>query len=372
MQLSYWEYKTWFSNIDFTVVGSGIVGLSAALRLRVRFPKATILVLEKGVLPQGASTKNAGFACFGSVSELLSDLKTHTPDEVFDLVKKRVRGLELLRKTIGDVQLDYQKLGGYELFSQQDSSLFETCTAAIPELNKLLNPLFNKPVFHLKETNFGFENVQKKFIYNAFEGQLDTGKMMQALLKKCKQADIQILNGIAVTGFEDDGDQVALTIGNFYFKTKKLCIATNGFSKQLGFDEVKPARAQVLITEPIINLKVRGTFHLDEGYYYFRNINNRILLGGGRNLDFKTEETAQFGQTTLVQEKLEALLKEVILPGRDVQVDYYWSGIMGVGNQKKPIVKQVSKNVFCGIRLGGMGVAIGSMVGQELVDLIED
>ena len=58
---------------------------------------------------------------------------------------------------------------------------------------------------------------------------------------------------------------------------------------------MQPARAQVLITKPIKNLQIKGTFHLDKGYYYFRNIDNRILFGGGRNLDFKTEETSEFG-----------------------------------------------------------------------------
>ena len=71
MNLSYWEYKTWLSNIDYTIVGSGIVGLNCALALREEHPHAKIVVLEKGVLPQGASTKNAGFACFGSISEIL-------------------------------------------------------------------------------------------------------------------------------------------------------------------------------------------------------------------------------------------------------------------------------------------------------------
>ena len=75
MNLSYWEYTSWFSNIDYAIVGSGIVGLCCALRLRERFPDAKILILERGALPQGASTKNAGFACFGSISEILDDLK---------------------------------------------------------------------------------------------------------------------------------------------------------------------------------------------------------------------------------------------------------------------------------------------------------
>ncbi|MEI7508538.1 MAG: FAD-dependent oxidoreductase, partial [Flavobacterium sp.] len=71
MQLSYWEIKNWFSQVDFTIVGSGIVGLHCALNIRERFPASKILILEKGILPQGASTKNAGFACFGSLSEIM-------------------------------------------------------------------------------------------------------------------------------------------------------------------------------------------------------------------------------------------------------------------------------------------------------------
>ena len=146
-------------------------------------------------------------------------------------------------------------------------------------------------------------------------------------------------------------------------------IATNGFASQLNIPNVKPARAQVLITKPIKNLHIQGTFHLDQGYYYFRNIDNRILFGGGRNLDFKTEETTEFAQTKLIQNKLETLLKTTILPEIDFEINQRWSGIMGVGKQKKAIVKQLSNNVFCGVRLGGMGVAIGSLIGKELAEI---
>jgi len=88
MNLSYWEHKTWLSHVNYTIVGSGIVGLNCALQLKLQFPKAKILILERGILPQGASTKNAGFACFGSLSEILDDLKTHSEDEVIKLVQK--------------------------------------------------------------------------------------------------------------------------------------------------------------------------------------------------------------------------------------------------------------------------------------------
>jgi glycine/D-amino acid oxidase-like deaminating enzyme len=135
-------------------------------------------------------------------------------------------------------------------------------------------------------------------------------------------------------------------------------------------EDVQPSRAQVLVTKPIKNLKVIGTFHLDEGYYYFRNIEDRILFGGGRNLDFKGEETMAFGQTQLIQNKLEDILKHIILPDTPFEVDQRWSGIMGMGTQKRPIIKQISENVSCGVRLGGMGIAIGSLIGKELAELV--
>ena len=133
---------------------------------------------------------------------------------------------------------------------------------------------------------------------------------------------------------------------------------------------MKPARAQVLITEPIPNLDIKGTFHLDKGYYYFRNFEDRILLGGGRNLDFEVENTTDLSQTEKIQNKLEDLLKNVILPNQEFKIAHRWSGIMGIGSHKNPIVTQLSENVYCGVRLGGMGVAIGSLIGKELADLI--
>ena len=371
MNLSFWELKNWFTNIDFTVVGSGIVGLHCALNLRDRYPDSKILVLEKGILPQGASTKNAGFACFGSISEIIDDLKTHTEQEVIELVEKRKLGLKLLRNRLGDVTIDYKPFGGYELFLKEDGATYNDCLQKLSFINELLNPVFKSDAFLKKEDCFSFEGIHDYSVFNPFEGQIDTGNMMQALLKEANSKNILILNQIEVTSFVNKNEVVEVALNDFSFTTKKLLFATNGFAASLTNNEVKPARAQVLITEPIENLTIKGTFHLDKGYYYFRNINDRILLGGGRNLDFAGETTTEIAETKLIQDRLETLLKEVILPRHNFKIAHRWSGIMGMGNSKKPIVKQISDNVFCGVRLGGMGVAIGSLVGKELADLIK-
>ncbi|MGC1630598.1 MAG: FAD-dependent oxidoreductase [Gelidibacter sp.] len=371
MNLSYWEIKSYLSNIDYTIVGSGIVGLNCALRLRERFPTANILILERGCLPQGASTKNAGFACFGSLSEILDDLRTQSEEEVIQLIEKRRKGLSLLRQTLSDKTIDYQQHGGYELFDQNDHETTDYCMSQIEAVNSLLKPHFKEKVFTIKNNPFNFRNIQTQLSFTPFEGQIDTGKMMRSLTDLVQRKGILILNSVSVEHFEEFSEYVQIKTNHFEFQTNRMLICTNGFASKLINVEVKPARAQVLITKPIKNLQIKGTFHLDKGFYYFRNIDDRILFGGGRNLDFKSEETTEMGQTEIIQNKLEELLKTTILPHTAYEIEHRWSGIMGVGNTKNPIVKQLSSRVFCGVRLGGMGIAIGSHVGREVADLID-
>ena len=163
MNLSYWEKESFFKNIDVAIIGSGIVGLSAAIRLKELSPKLNVMILERGSLPIGASTRNAGFACFGSMTELLDDLKTQSEDVVFSLVEKRWKGLLKLRKRVGDANLEYQELGGFELFRKEDDSDFQQCADRIDFFNKKLNSIIGqKEVYKIADediSNFGFEKI---------------------------------------------------------------------------------------------------------------------------------------------------------------------------------------------------------------------
>ncbi len=371
---SYWEKNTWFEGIDHAVIGGGIVGVNCALQLRKRFPKAKIALFERGSLPKGASTKNAGFACFGSVSEIIADLKTHTEEEVVGLIRQRWEGLQFLRKQVGDEVLQFQQLGGYEIFLENDQRLWEECVEKLELVNRLAkNAISTKnDVFLVKNDSFSFKNTQKQLLFNPFEGQLHPGAMMNALYKKAVENNIFVLNNTEITKISSKKGQNQLILADFgAIAVETISIATNGFSKQFISEDIKPARAQVLITKPIQNLHLKGTFHLDRGYYYFRNVGDRLLFGGGRELDFDAEETTENGLTPLVQNQLEKLLHTTILPETTFSIDHRWSGIMGVGARKKPIVKEVEPRVYCGVRLGGMGVAIGSSVGVQLANLVE-
>ena len=373
MNFSFWEHDSYFKNIDVLIVGSGIVGLFAALHLKEQSPKLKVVVIERGFIPSGASTKNAGFACFGSVSELLDDLSKTSELNIRNLVQKRFTGLQKLRQTLGDKTIDYKNWGGYELFD--DSIKFSRCEENLKFLNKLVEPITNKKqTYSLSDKKikaFGFKGIHH-LIFNSEEGQIDTGKAMQALIKRAHKAGVIILNGLNIKKINAENviRPSVLSEDNFEIQAKQIIITINGFAKELLPElSVNPARAQVLITKPISNLKIKGTFHYDSGYYYFRNIGNRLLLGGGRNLDFKSEETTQMEITSLIQNKLDEMLHTKIIPNVEYEVEHRWSGIMGVGDEKTPIVKAISNSVFCAVRMGGMGIAIGSMVGEEVAQM---
>ncbi len=374
--LSYWELETFFKGIDLAIIGGGIVGLSAALRAREISPAARIVVLERGPLPIGASTRNAGFACFGSASELLDDLGSRPEEEVWNLVADRWEGLRRLRQRIGDRALQYEQVGGFELFRSADHRLYEACMDNLSRFNQELYRITgNKEVFLRTGQEvggtFGFAGV-KQLIFNQAEGLLNPGKLMAQLIALAQQAGVLFFPGIEVTELTDTGSGVALqTRSGFYIQAGKVLLAANAFAGQLVPEaDLKPARNQVLVTAPVPGLSWKGGFHYDRGYTYFRHINGRVLLGGGRNLDPEGETTTAFGTTPLIQGYLLHLLREVILPGQEVAVDHWWSGILGVGSHKSPIIRPVSDHVALAVRLGGMGVAIGTLVGETGAALI--
>lgn len=368
--LSFWESNS-FTRYDYLIIGSGIVGLSVAASLIERNPTAKILVVERGLLPTGASTKNAGFACFGSLTELLADLKTMTAAEVIALVEMRWNGLQKLRKRLGDEAIGLQKKGGYELLSEEQLPALEQ----LEEINKLLFPVFGKKVFGLRNEYiepFGFaENHVKSLVFNSLEAQIDTGLMMQNLIRYVQLRGVNIWTGCEVTRFTDDTSKVEVQLKSathqLTVEAKQVIICTNAFTKELiGELDIQPGRGQVLVTEPIVALKFKGTFHVEEGYFYFRNYGDRVIFGGGRHLDFSTETTTDFELNEYLQQELENRLRTVILPSTPFKVAQRWAGIMAFGASKQPIIKKYSPNVVLGVRMGGMGVAIGSQVGHQI------
>jgi glycine/D-amino acid oxidase-like deaminating enzyme len=277
---------------------------------------------------------------------------------------------------VGDDNLQFENNGGFELLREKEISQLEN----LERLNTLLKPVFDQEVFKdhsHRLSQMGFSKKIKALIYNPLESQLHPGEMMRHLWRLAGERNIEILTGARVKRIESTGNGVkirirgALETDKMGIQARCVGVCTNGFTRHL-FPEIKlkPGRGLVLVTEPIDNLPFKGTFHMDRGFYYFRNAGNRLIFGGGRNLQIKEEETTDFGINRAIKDTLEGYLKNIILPKREFKIEKFWSGIMAFGDNKTPIIQQQAPGIFVGVRLGGMGVAIGSNIGEKLADLM--
>ena len=375
IQTSIWEQETYFKNQDIIIIGTGFVGLWTALALIKKNPLQKILIVDQGIIPTGASTRNAGFACFGSISELISDNKKLGEDTMLQIVEKRFKGIEKIKKYFPKNIIDYKNWGGYELFTHKQYAT-HILQHDIQYMNNLLsNTIKKKNVFQLtndKISQFQFRQI-KNLVFNPYEGQLHSAKLLEALTQEAVSKGIKIMQNIQIKKIHHYTNEVMLACKqDIVLKTKRVIICTNAFAKQLiPTLDIIPARGQVLLTESIPNLPLKGTFHFDEGYYYFRNLDNRVLLGGARNIDFKAEQTQAFNTTDKIQQTLENFLYNTILPKNiRPKIAMRWSGIMAMGSEKKPIVKKINDQIIIAVRMNGMGVAIAPIIGEEVAEMM--
>ena len=375
--MSIWEQETFYAPQDVVIVGGGFVGLWSAFQLKRKHPKLKITIVDRGIIPTGASTRNAGFACFGSLSEVIYDGQTMGTEKMLHLVEMRFKGLERIQKYFGDDLIDFELCGGYELYDHSDKVSSDQLQQNIEYINSLFKPITGKKkTYRLADDNietFGFGNI-RHLVKNNLEGYLHSGKLIQQLLKQVQGMGVQVFTQTEIKSFESTGNKIELkTSQQFNILTSQLLICTNAFAKELlPNEDVVPARGQVLLTSPIKNLPWAGTFHSDEGFYYFRNLGKKVLLGGARNIAFGDETTTDMNTSELIQSQLEKYLDEVVLPHfkNKYNIEKRWAGIMAMGSEKMPIVKEIQPNIFCCVRMSGMGVALAPVVSQQVAEMM--
>jgi glycine/D-amino acid oxidase-like deaminating enzyme len=319
---SIWEGELLPQSSDVTIIGAGFSGLWMAFFLHKGNPGLSIQLIDKESTPRGASSRNAGFACFGSTSELVMNIETMGEGKTLLWALERYRGVQLIKKYFLG-QIHYQNCGGYELFDNEE--LFQKCTKKLSDFNNFFAGFTgNKNTYKIADKSiqkFNFKGF-KHAILNTQEGCINSGLLLKELQNYLLANGVKVYRGMEFVDYSVNNGSISVETSVGEFKTKHLCFATNAFSpKSLN---ITPGRGQVLLTKPIDNLPFNGTFHVDKGYTYFRNVGDRILIGGGRNIAMTAETTDKYAVTEIIQNYLENLLRERILPDQNFEIENRW------------------------------------------------
>lgn len=355
---SYWETTTFLRPADVIIVGAGLTGLQSALNIKKKSPQADVLIVERAPVPRGASTRNAGFACFGGPTELLADWNAYGPEDMVQTVKERYDGIKALEAGFSQRNIDWEANGGYEIIDKPEVK--EMVLQRLSGLNSLL-----QRVTGLAETwSVTDQKDGLLTLHNPIEAQLHPGKLVSRIMEDCREAGVRFMFGTEVKSI-GKGHVETAEFGQL--TGKEILVTVNAFARDLlpaDFpEEIRPARNQILLSRKIPNLKLKGCFHYHEGYVYFRNVGpDRLLIGGARHLAGQQSETSSFGANPEIASQLVSYLADWFPEMNLTLADFEmaWSGIIAQGDGKTPVLRRTEDGVLVAGRLAGMGVALSA------------
>lgn len=372
--VSFWE-QCWLDKADIVIIGAGIVGLQTSIRLKEKFPHRKVWILESSHFGSPASLRNAGFACFGSLGELLDDYQRIGSESALNLYAMRYCGLQKLIEEFGETQIGYEPCGGYEVFDSSATSTYDDLVTNMHDVNQALEGIHGKTSFIEKTTGSLSMNVYGKAIFSPLEGAIQSHLLVETIRRKAISLGVELYSGLQVSTIvplNSGKHEIIFSNSGIRIIANDLVLCSNGFTKQFMPElEVNPARGQVWVTKPIPSLAFRGIFHYNMGYVYFRSLGSRILIGGGRNLNFTEETTWSQHTSHEIEAYIKGLMTDMICPGIEIGYDYSWGGTMGMAVDRQPIIQQLDSHLYCCVRMGGMGVAIGSIAAEKVANLVE-
>ncbi len=297
---------------EVEIVGGGVTGCSCALALaragvRVRLHEARTIA-------GGASGRNGGFALRGGAMPYEAARATLGAERAKALWTLTERGLEAIGALAGDA---YRRTGSLRLasgLSERDElevefRALELDGFAVEWLDELPPSLagFAGGVRHLPD------------------GAIQPARWVRRLAERAAEAGAEIREGSRVETLDD-------------LSAPTVVIATDGYTNGLVAEldaVIRPIRNQVVVTEPLEELLYPLPHYARQGYDYWQQTPDRRLVAGGRRNEDETENTSDEALTSAIQERLEALVLELV--GRLPRITHRWAGIFGSSPDRLPL-----------------------------------
>ena len=332
------------------VVGGGVTGLSCALTLaegglRVR-------VHEARTVASGASGRNGGFALRGGAMLYHRARQRLGAEPAAGLWRLTERTLDRMEGLAGDA---LHRIGSVRLAAdeqERDELLAEH--AALRD-DDFAVEWIDEPAGRLAGLYVGA-------LVHPHDGSLHPGRWIRRLAAYAAEAGVEIREHDRVVSLDE-------------LEPDTVVVANDGYpSGLLGAidDLVRPARGQVIATEPLGEALYERPHYARWGFDYWQQVSDgRLVIGGRRDTDSEAEATAEEGLTSEVQAALERLIRELV--GHVPAITHRWSGIFGTSPDELPLVGPVPghEGVWTSRGYSGhgnvLGLACGHLVGKAIL-----
>jgi gamma-glutamylputrescine oxidase len=335
---------------DIAIVGAGITGCSAALRLaeaglRVRVHD------ERGIA-EGASGRNGGFALGGGAARYDVARETYGAERAASYWRWTEEALDRMAELAGDALL---RPGSYRLAADEEER-----EGMRLEYEALREDGFDAE--WLDDVPGAAAGRFQGAISHPGDGSIQPARFVRRLAALATSA------GAEIREHDEVEDVEALD-------AERVLVATDGYGHGLVAelaDLIWPTRGQVVASEPLDQVLYDRPHYARQGFDYWQQLpDGRILLGGFRDVSILDELTDVEETTPAIQASLEAFLHE--LAGRKVAVTHRWAGIFGLTQDLLPLVGPVpgrDGRVWVAGGYSGHGNVLGFSCGALAADAL--
>jgi gamma-glutamylputrescine oxidase len=194
------------------------------------------------------------------------------------------------------------------------------------------------------------------------------------LAKAATEAGAVIYQESPVLSYQQSAtDKVIVNTAEGEVQAKHVLLACNGYLDKLNkkiASRVMPINNYIIATEPLsddlASHLIRDNHAVADSRFvvnYFRlSADKRMLFGGGENYSFQFPPDIK----SFVRKHMLAIYPQL----DNTKIDYGWGGTLAITVSRMPYFAKVSENVLSASGYSGHGVAMATMAGKIMADMI--
>jgi gamma-glutamylputrescine oxidase len=363
--------------VDIAIVGGGFTGVSAAYRLKQRFPNAGIALLEAKQLGNGASGRNGGLVLNGiTVRDVDPDLMA--------------REHAITNRAIDDIEALIREHQLRVRFRRRGVLHALTSTRAAEAAHAITEQCVARglPVRFLRGAEL--DGVLRArgvhgAVFDPGEALLAGVDLVRAMRPVLVAQGVEIYEATPVVRIRE-GATIELVTPGATVRANAIVLATSGYTPQLGYFRtgLLPVISHVVATDPLSSdtIERTGLGHVAGFFddsprlaYGCVDFEGRLVFGGGTTAAY----AYRFGNATTYAAKrddageraLRGTIARYFPELANTTIRHRWSGPLDLTLVRHCAIGVMGahRNVYYGVGYSGHGITLANLAGRVIADL---
>jgi len=350
---------------DVAILGAGYTGLAAARQLALS--GASVVVLDRGQVGSGASSRNAGQVLTGLKLEPAALISTYGETRarvLFDISRDAIAELERVVADEG-IECEFERTGHLQAAAKPSHY------RAFAHEQALLARVFNHTVTLVDEARQSTELGARGYhgvLVDEESRAINPAKYVYGLGVAAARAGATVLEHAPVARMTKTGQEWTLDTGRGEVRARDVLVATNGYTDRAApalQRRLIPIGSYIITTAPLAagvaaRLLPKRRMVFDSRYFlhYFRlTADNRLLFGGRAEFSGPTLESAKRAESIL-HRAMSSIFPELAA----TPIDYTWSGHVAFTRDQMPRAGRLDDMFYAG-GYCGHGIAMATYLG---------